>query len=55
MIKRILNNALNSVWTSIAGSIAGITEIVTGVQEKNTSKIITGSAIVLLGLLSSEK
>jgi len=55
MIKRILNNALNSVWTSIAGSIAGINEIINGVQTNDTSKIITGAAIVLLGLLSSEK
>jgi hypothetical protein len=55
MIKRILQNAINSIWTSIAGSIAGISEIISGVQTNDTSKIISGTAIVILGLISSEK
>jgi hypothetical protein len=45
----------NSVWTSIAGSIAGITEITIGVKTGDTAKIITGVGLLLLGLFSKEK
>jgi hypothetical protein len=55
MIQKLLNNAVHSVWTSIAGSIAGITEITIGVKTGDTAKIITGVGILLLGLFSKEK
>ena len=55
MLQKLLNNAIHNVWTSIAGSIAGISEITVGVQTNDTSKIITGIGLILLGLFSKEK
>jgi hypothetical protein len=55
MIQKLLNNAVHHVWTSIAGSIAGITEITIGVKTGDTAKIITGVGLLLLGLFSKEK
>ena len=54
MIQKLINNALHNIWTSISGSIAGISEISQGVQNNDTAKIITGIGIVLLGLFATE-
>lgn len=54
-MKRILTNALESIFTTIAGSLAGITEIREGVIETNPTKIIIGVGILLLGIFAKEK
>ena len=53
-MKKLLNNAVHNLWTSIAGSIAGISEIKQGVANNNTAQIITGIGILLIGLFSKE-
>jgi hypothetical protein len=53
-MKKLLTNALQNAWTSIAGGVAGIAEIKQGVAEGNTTKIIVGIGLVLLGLFSKE-
>jgi hypothetical protein len=55
MIQKLINNAIHNLWTSISGSVAGIAEITIGVQTNDTSKIIAGIGIILLGLFSKEK
>lgn len=55
MFKKLINNAVHNLWTSISGSIAGIAQITEGVQTNNTSKIITGIGMILLGLFATEK
>lgn len=55
MFQKIINNAVHNLWTSISGSIAGIAQITDGVQNNDTSKIITGIGMILLGLFATEK
>jgi hypothetical protein len=54
MIQKLINNALHNIWTSISGSIAGIAQISEGINTNDTSKIITGIGLVLLGLFATE-
>lgn len=54
-IKQLLKNATNSIATTLMGAIIGVPEIIEGVHENNTSKIITGIATFLLGIFSNEK
>lgn len=54
-MKRILENALNSILTTIAGSVAGIAEIKQGVSEGDTTQIIIGVGLLLLGIFAKEK
>jgi len=53
-MKKLINNAVHNLWTSIAGSIAGIAEIKEGVSTGNTAQIITGIGILLIGLFAKE-
>ena len=53
-MKKLFTNALQSVWTSIAGSVAGIATIQEGVSNMDTTKIIVGIGILILGLFSKE-
>jgi hypothetical protein len=53
-MKKLINNALHNVWTSLSGSIAGIAEITEGVQTGNSTKIIVGIGIMLIGLFAKE-
>jgi hypothetical protein len=53
-MKKLLNNAVHSVWTSLAGSIAGISEIKQGVTTGNTTQIILGVGLLIIGLFSKE-
>lgn len=55
MFQKLINNAVHNLWTSISGSIAGIAQITEGVQNNDTSKIITGIGMILLGLFATEK
>ena len=54
-MKRILQNALESIFTTIAGSVAGIAEIKQGVVENNPTQIIVGVGLLLLGIFAKEK
>jgi hypothetical protein len=54
-MKRILQNALENIVTTIAGSIAGIAEIKEGVVDGDTTKIIIGVGLLLLGIFAKEK
>jgi len=53
-MKKILKNALKNVITTIAGSVAGIAEIQSGITEKNTTKIILGIGIMIIGIFAKE-
>jgi sensor histidine kinase regulating citrate/malate metabolism len=53
-MKKILENALKNVITTIAGSVAGIAEIQSGISEKNTTKIILGIGIMIIGIFAKE-
>jgi len=53
-MKKILENAIKNVITTLAGSIAGVAEIQNGVTEKNTAKIIIGIGLMILGIFSKD-
>jgi hypothetical protein len=53
-MKKLINNAVHNLWTSIAGSVAGIAEIKQGVTTGNTTQIIVGVGILLVGLFAKE-
>jgi hypothetical protein len=53
-MKKLINNAVHNLWTSIAGSIAGIAEIKQGVSTGNTTQIIMGVGVLLIGLFAKE-
>jgi hypothetical protein len=50
--KKILCNTLVDIHTTIVGTIAGAPQLIEGIQNKNAAQIVTGSFIVLLGLIS---
>ena len=54
-MKRILKNAIENIVTTIAGSVAGITEIRQGIAEQDTTQIIIGVGLLILGIFSKEK
>jgi hypothetical protein len=53
-MKKILENALKNVITTIAGSVAGIAEIQSGIAENNTTKIIIGIGIMIIGIFAKD-
>ena len=53
-MKKLLNNAVHNIWTTIAGSVAGIAEIKKGVSNGDTTQIIVGVGILLIGLFAKE-
>jgi hypothetical protein len=53
-MKKLINNAVHNLWTTIAGSVAGIAEIKQGIATNNTTQIIVGVGILLVGLFSKE-
>ncbi len=53
-MKKIFENAIKNVITTLAGSIAGVAEIQNGVAEKNTAKIIIGIGLMILGIFSKD-
>ena len=55
MINRILHNALNSYLTSIAGTVAGLPDIIEGFTSKNWSLFAKGLGLLIIGLASNEK
>lgn len=53
-MKKLINNAIHNLWTSIAGSVAGIAEIKQGIATGNHTQIIVGIGLVIVGLLAKE-
>jgi hypothetical protein len=53
-MKKLINNAIHNLWTTIAGSVAGIAEIKQGVSNGDTTQIILGVGILLIGLFAKE-
>lgn len=53
-MKKIISNALQNLITTVAGSVAGIAEIKQGVSTGNTTQIIVGIGILIVGLLAKE-
>ena len=53
-MKKLINNAIHNLWTSIAGSVAGIAEIKQGIATSNHTQIIVGIGLVIVGLLAKE-
>lgn len=53
-MKKIFKNAFSSWLSTLVGSIAGIPQIQEGVQEHNTTKIILGVGLFILGLVAKE-
>jgi len=54
-MKRIFENAIKDLLTSILGSVAGVPMIIEGVTSKDNAKIVEGIAIFILGLVSYSK
>lgn len=54
-MKKLFKNLFSSLFTSTVGAIAGIPEIITGVQTHDSVLIIKGIALVLLGFAANEK
>lgn len=53
-MKKIITNALQNAFTTIAGSVAGIGTIKEGVVENDYTKIIVGIGLLILGLFAKE-
>lgn len=51
-LKKLLCNTLTDIHTTIVGTIAGAPQLIQGIQNKNAAEIVTGSFIVILGLIS---
>jgi len=55
MISRILHNALDSYFTSIAGTIVGLPDMIEGFTTKNWTLFVQGVGELLIGLATNEK
>jgi hypothetical protein len=55
MIKRLINNALSDICTSIAGTIAGADDVLHGISEHNPTRIVKGIALMFLGFITNSK
>jgi hypothetical protein len=55
MLKRLIKNALHDVCTSALGALAGGADLLEGIATKDVSKIIRGSSLILLGLITNSK
>ena len=53
-IKNLFKNATQSITTTLLGGIAGLPELLEGINENNGQKIIVGLATFLLGLFAKE-
>ena len=54
-MKKLLQNAFESFYSSIIGSVAGIAEIRQGIETHDSTQIIVGVGLLLLGLFTKEK
>ena len=54
-MKRILENAVKDILTSILGALAGVPQIIEGATTKDYIKMVEGIAIFLIGLLANSK
>lgn len=54
-MKRILQNAIGDLLTSLLGTLAGLPQLIEGIQTHDGAKIIEGAGLLLLGLVSNSK
>ena len=50
--ERLLKNALHDLCSSVAGCVAGADDLLTGIGTHDTAKIVKGSALIFLGLIT---
>jgi hypothetical protein len=55
LFKKILKNTFNDLFTSLAGVMAGGHDLISGISEKEPSKIIKGTGLILLGFIINSK
>lgn len=53
-MKKLINNAVHNIWTSLSGTIAGVPVIADGISTHNPVTIVSGIALLILGLLAKE-
>lgn len=53
-MRKLINNAIHNIWTSISGTIAGVPVIMDGITQHNPVNIVSGVALLILGLLAKE-
>lgn len=51
-LQKLLCNTLADIHTTLVGTIAGTPQLIQGIQNKNAAEIVTGSFIIILGLIS---
>ena len=52
-LNKLVKNIFGDIVTTVAGSLAGAEDLITGIAEKDASKIIKGAGVIFLGLLSN--
>jgi len=52
-LNKLVKNIFGDIVTTVAGSLAGAEDLITGIIEKDVSKISKGAGIIFLGLLSN--
>lgn len=55
MFRRLINNTLKDLSTSVIGAIAGMPDLIEGITSKDLQKIVKGAGVVLLGLFMNSK
>ena len=54
-MKRLFQNAVKDLTTSLFGAVAGLPQIFEGVTTKDPVKFLEGLALLLLGMISQTK
>ena len=54
-MKKLLQNAIGDLFTSILGGMAGLPELISGVQTHDAVQICKGLGMLLLGLVANSK
>jgi hypothetical protein len=55
MLKRLINNTIKDLSTSLIGAIAGLPTIIEGVTTKDYNKIVSGFGVFIMGLIMNSK
>ena len=52
-MKKIIKNAIGDLLTSALGAMAGLPELIQGIQTHDATLIIKGAGMLLLGLVAN--